>query len=185
LCPILGPRKRSDDQTGLLRPARALYRRSLAHFLFESLASHKPSLPCPVGIPKKACPGPSHAAAAWAAIRELSGTLRLSLPEQPHHFPWSARAISPPYLGENTTRRGRSLAGYQFLWKALADRPQRGDDRDGPIRKPGCLAAPGFSREFVSSEPEHLLDTDFPTASQAKKRQAAPGGAFCARAVPR
>jgi hypothetical protein len=26
---------------------------------------------------------------------------------------------SAQYLGGNTTRRGRSLAGYQLLWKAL------------------------------------------------------------------
>ena len=29
------------------------------------------------------------------------------------------RRITTPYLGENTTRRGHSLAGYQLLWKAL------------------------------------------------------------------
>jgi hypothetical protein len=36
--------------------------------------------------------------------------------------------------------------------ESSADHPQRGDDRDGPIRKPGCLAAPGFSRKSVSGD---------------------------------
>jgi hypothetical protein len=67
--------------------------------------------------------------------------------------------------------------GLPAFVESSADRPQRGDDRDGPIRKPGCLVAPGFSRKSVSSCSQ-LLDTDFPTASQAKKRQVAPEGAF-------
>ena len=72
-----------------------------------------------VGIPEKICPvsTPSHALAAAATIRELPAGFRSHF--QNRHSPSAVGyARIRPYIGENTRRRGHSLAGYQLLWKA-------------------------------------------------------------------
>ena len=41
------------------------------------------------------------------------------------------------------------LVAFEDMHDVSCARPQRGDNREGPIRKPGCLVAPGFSRKVV------------------------------------
>src|SRR5512132_4097805 len=69
----------------------------------------------PVRLPEKALPGvhPVARTGCLGDISERPAGFRSPLPEPPPPLSAAGTARSAPYLGEKTTRRGHSLAGYQ------------------------------------------------------------------------
>lgn len=120
----------------------------------------------------------------WPTQEQLAPTERAHknqeiAPVAPTPAPASARRTLKPLDTFTDCRECPEMVvipGGTFTMGSPADEE---GDRKGHIKKPQLLGAAGVSSEVWILKVEHLPDTDFPTASQARKRQAAPGGVFC------